>query len=241
MKRFLFVAVLLIPLFIVSGEACAANKVVAADLTENFVGVSEGFGGAKLTVFGVLKNKSDAVVVIEGPAMQATVRQKTKQFGVWINGEPESLGPVPGFYAVVSSKPISEIVQQDSARQYGLDIDHLPFMETTAGQGFAQERAKDNMFQYHPEGVQILESNLFRADVVFPSNVPIGTYRVLIYEFSKKRMIAMRTETVNIAQIGITAWISALAHGNPLLYAFLAVACALGIGGAAAYAFRKVS
>lgn len=55
---------LVLALLFASAPAHAASKVVAADLTDNFVGISEGFEGAKLTIFGLVKNKADAVIVI---------------------------------------------------------------------------------------------------------------------------------------------------------------------------------
>jgi len=221
--------------------AQAARKVTAANLTENFVGVSEGFDGAKLTVFGVLKNKADAVVVIEGPPVEAKVRAKTKQLGIWVNGEPEVLPSVPSFYAVVSSQPVEQIASADLIAQYGLDIDHLSFAQTPAGTGYVQVKKAKDLFQYRPEGVNILESNLFRADIFLPSSVPIGAFTAQIYEFSGGKLSSMRTETLNVAQIGMNASISRLAREKPLTYAFMALILSLGIGGGAAYAFRRMS
>lgn len=222
-------------------EAQAARKVVAANLTDNFVGVSEGFDGARLTVFGVLKNKADAVVVIEGPPAEAKVRRKNKQLGIWVNGDPETIGPVPSFYAVVASKPVEKIVNDDLIRQYGLDIDHLAIADTPMGNGYVSVKKANNLFQYHAEGIQILESNLFRADIFLPPSVPIGLFSAHIYEFSGGKLSAMRDETFNVAQVGLNASISKMARTRPVMYALMALALALGIGGGAAYAFRRMS
>lgn len=220
-------------------EALAKRKVVAANLTDNFVGVSEGFEGAKLTVFGVLKNKADAVVVIEGPPVEAKVRAKSRQFGVWINGEPEVIGPVPSFYAVVSSKPIEKIVDAQTARSYGLDLDHLAVADTPSGAGYVAVRKARGLFRTNPQGVQILESNLFRADIFLPPSVPIGAFQAHIYEFSGGKLSANREETFNVAQIGMNATLSKMARTRPVLYALLALALSLGIGSGAAYMFRR--
>lgn len=221
--------------------AHAAKKVVAANLTDNFVGVSEGFDGAKLTVFGVLKNKSDAVVVIEGPQASAQVRAKSKQMGIWVNGDPEILDSVPSFYAVVSSKPIDQIVDAKTALEYGLDVDHLAIAQTPVGEGFVNVKKAQNLFQYQAGGVKILESNLFRADIFLPPSVPIGAFRAHIYEFSSGTLSAMREETFNVAQIGMNATINKMARTKPALYALMALVLALGIGGGAATLFRRMS
>ncbi|MGE4351230.1 MAG: TIGR02186 family protein, partial [Bdellovibrionales bacterium] len=217
------------------------TKVVAANLTDNFVGVSEGFDGAKLTVFGVLKNRADAVIVIEGPPVEAKVRAKVKQAGIWINGQPQIIGPVPSYYAVVSSKPIKEIVGEKTALEYGLDIDHLPLAQTPAGAGYVSTKKGQGLFRYRERGVNILESNLFRADLFLPASVPIGAYQAHIYEFSKGNLTAKREETLNVAQVGLNADISRMARTQPAGYALLALMLSLGIGGGSAYVFRKMS
>jgi len=232
--------VVMLALLVLPCGAQAASKVVAANLTENFVGVSEGFDGAKLTVFGVLKNKADAVIVIEGPAAEAKVRMKSRQFGIWVNGDPEIVGPAPSFYAVVSSQKIEKIANAESVAQYGLDIDRLSFAGTSFAQGFvALQKAKD-LYQYRPDGVKILESNLFRADIFLPTSVPMGAFQAHIYEFSGGKLTASRTETLNVAQVGLSAGISKMAHQSALMYALLALALSLGIGGGAAHLFRRM-
>lgn len=232
---------LLLCVLILSPNAQAAKKVVAANLTENFVGVSESFHGAKLTVFGVLKNKADAVVVIEGPQAEAQVRAKSKQMGIWVNGDPEMIGPVPSFYAVVSSKPIDQIVDAKTALEYGLDVDHLAIAQTPVGEGYVNARKVKDLFQYQAGGVKILESNLFRADIFLPPSVPIGAFRAHIYEFTSGKLSAMREETFNVAQVGMNATINKMARTKPALYALMALALALGIGGGAAFIFRRMS
>ncbi|MDD3182908.1 MAG: TIGR02186 family protein [Alphaproteobacteria bacterium] len=219
----------------------AAKKVVAANLTDNFVGVSEGFDGAKLTVFGVLKNKADAIVVIEGPLAEAKVRAKTKQIGIWVNGNPTTIESVPSFYAVVSSKPIDQIVDAKTALAYGLDVDHLAVSKTEAGAGYVNVKRAQGLFRYQPDGVKILESNLFRADIFLPPSVPIGTFRAHIYEVSSGKLSATRDETFYVAQVGMTAWVSKTAREKPAFYALLALVLSLGIGGGAAYLLRRMS
>ncbi len=222
-------------------DSWAKRKVVAANLTDNFVGVSEGFDGAKLTVFGVLKNKADAVVVIEGPPVEAKVRAKSRQLGVWVNGEPELIAPVPSFYAVVSSRPIQEVVNAETARTYGLDLDRLPVADTPSGAGYVAVKKAKGMFRTNPQGVQILESNLFRADIFLPPSVPIGVFQAHIYEFSNGKLSANREETFNVAQIGLNDSLNNMARMRPVSYALLSLALSLGLGAGAAHLFARRS
>lgn len=240
MKK-LFLILFLSSFLYTPSTAVAAKKVVAANLSENFVGVSESFDGAKLTVFGVLKNKADAVVVIQGPTSNAKIWKKVRQMGIWVNSSPEDLGPLPSFYAVASSKPVGQIVDQATGKLYGLDLENLPFAQTDTARGYVGFKKAKGHFRHNPEGVQILESNLFRADIFLPPSVPIGSYEARIYEFSAGKLNAMRVETFQVAQVGLNASLSKMAKQQAVVYAMLALLLSLGIGGGAAYMVWRMS
>ncbi len=237
MTRYIFVFLfcLLLPF-----EAQAARRSVA-DMSEDFVAVTEGFDGAHVTVFGVLRSPADVAIVIEGPPAEAKVRTKTRQFGIWINGEPETFSPVPSYYAVVTSRPIRKMVSEETAVKYGLGTDKLPFVGEGAGQGIVEARKAKGLYQDSEGGVSILDNKLFRADIHFPASVPIGTYKAHVYEFSGGRLLAERTDEMRVAQVGTGARISQMARREPLFYGVLSLVLSLGIGGAAAWAFRKRS
>ncbi len=216
-----------------------ADKGVVADLSEDFVGVREGFNGARLTVFGVLKSRADVVIVLEGPPEKARVRMKSRQYGIWMNGTPRIMGPVPSFYAVVSSRPINKIVKQALSQRYALEPDYLPFGKTPHGSGLVNAKKAQKLYQFSPQGVKILGKKLFRADIQLPANVPIGTFKVHIYEFAGKKLLASRTETLEVAQVGFNDQISKMAHQKPGVYAAFCLILSISLGSAVTYMFRK--
>jgi len=218
--------------------AQAARKSVA-DLSQDFVAVTEGFDGAHLTVFGVLKSPADVAIVVEGPPSEAKVRTKTRQMGIWINGSPEVFEPVPSYYAVVTSRPVNKMLGKAMARKYGIGTDTLSFTDSAAGRGLVAVKKEKGLYQDSPRGVKILDSKLFRADIDLPASVPIGVYKTHIYEFSRGRLLAFRTEEMRVAQVGLGAEISRMSRSQPLLYAVLSLILSLGIGGGAAYLFRR--
>lgn len=234
-RRFLIV---LACLFLCAAPAQAARKAVA-DLSQDFVAVSEGFSGANLMVYGLMKAWGDIAIVIEGPPAQAKVREKKKIFGIWINGDPEILESVPSYYAVVTSRPVEKMISESMAKKLGIGADNLPFAETKAGQGLIALRRMRGFYQDMPGGVKILENKLFRADINLPASVPIGTYKAYIYEFANGQLAASRTENMQVAQVGLGAQISVMARQTPALYGFLSLFLSLGIGGASAYLFRR--
>lgn len=225
--------------FCACGPAFGAGKVVA-DLSDDFVAVSEGFDGYRLTVFGAVRGASDIALVVEGPNVDARVRRKNKAFGIWINGEPVVLENVPSFYAVATSRPVEEMISPFMAAKYKLGTQQV-VPNTQEGAGFLQVRKNQGLYQDLPKGVRIMDWKLFRADVHLPSNVPIGAYKAHIYEFINGHLFASRTSPLTVGQVGLGERVSRMAHDKPLTYAVFSLALALGLGGAAAYAFRKAA
>lgn len=235
MKKLFFILCFLL----VSNPALAAGR-VAASLSDDFVAVSENFSGARLTVFGALRGASDIALVIEGPSADALVRTKKKVMGIWVNGEPTVLEGVPSFYAVATSRPVLEMVSESMAVKYNLGTDRI-LPDTDAAKGFLAVKKQQNLYQDLPDGVRIMEWKLFRVDVNLPANVPIGEYKAHIYEFINGHFFASRTSPLKVGQVGTGAQLNEMAHNEPYLYAFFALVLSLGIGGGAAYLFRKVS
>jgi len=217
-----------------------AQKNVVADLSEDFVGVKEGFNGARLTVFGVLKNRANIAIVLEGPPEIAHVRMKERKYGIWMNGVERIIAPVPSFYAVISSRPINKIVRADISKRFALEPEYLPFGKTSHGGGLVKTKESQKLYQFSPNGVKILGNKLFRADIHLPANIPIGAFKAHIYEFADNKIIASRTEDLKVAQVGFNDRLSRLANDHPLLYAMLCLFLSVSIGSIAAYMFRKM-
>lgn len=237
MKKY---GLIIVAFFCLTISSSWAAERVAAALSDDFVAVSESFSGARLTVFGALRGASDIALVIEGPHADALVRTKKKVFGVWVNGQPTILENVPSFYAVATSRPLEEMISESMARKYNLDAAYvLPSDEAT--EGFLAVKKEQNLYQYLPKAVRIMEWKLFRVDVNLPANVPIGEYKAHIYEFINGHFFASRTSPLKVGQVGTGARLNSLAHDDPFIYAVFALFLSLGIGGGAAYLFRKVS
>jgi len=217
----------------------AAEPKAVAGLSDDFVAVNESFDGAHLMVFGLLKSWADVAIVVEGPPMQGAIRKKERHAGIWINGEPQTIAPVPSYYAVVTSRPIATMVSEDVAKKYKLGTDALPFADQEGGRGLIAAQIGKGLYQEITGGIKILDNKLFRADIDLPASVPIGIYKTHIYEFSNGQIVASRTEDMKVAQVGLGARINAMARYQPLLYGLLSLFLSLGIGASSAYLFQR--
>lgn len=242
MKRLLILCLIsLCVTWPVAASSAPAGKKVLADLSEDFVGVREGFNGARITVFGVLKSRADVAIVLEGPPQIANVRMKKRKYGIWMNGDARVIAPVPSFYSVISSRPINKIVKKSIAKRFALEPDYLPFGKTPHGGGLVKTKEQQKLYQFSPQGIKILGNKLFRADIQLPANVPIGNFKAHIYEFAGKKIIASRTETLEVAQVGFNESLSRMAHQQPGMYAALCLFLSISIGSIFAYMFRRMS
>lgn len=221
--------------------SAAAAPEAAVDLSQDFIPVTEDFDGANLMIFGALRRaSSDIVIVLEGPAVKAVVRPKVRRFGVWVNEEAQTITDVPSFYAVLSSRPVAKIASRSFVQKNGFSLAGLAPQGTYA-EGFRSSRVAKGLYLQIEDGVRIRDKKLFRADVKLPPNVPVGSYKASIYEISGGSVVANRSTTFKIEQIGVNGLIKQMAHRQPVLYAIMCLVLTLAIGGLAARIFRKVS
>ena len=68
---------------------------------------------------------ADIAVVVKGPQQPIILREKQKVAGVWMNVESERFRSAPTFYAVASSRPLSQLVDERTAAIYELGLQNL--------------------------------------------------------------------------------------------------------------------
>jgi uncharacterized protein (TIGR02186 family) len=96
------------------------------DVSQREIQIRYSFTGAELLLFGAIlyprgrlpSDPADIVVVLKGPVQPIVVREKQKVGGIWMNVESERFRSAPSFYAVASSRPLSELVEERIARRW---------------------------------------------------------------------------------------------------------------------------
>jgi uncharacterized protein (TIGR02186 family) len=221
---------------------------VVADLSSPTVAVTTGFTGANLIVFGGMDEPGDVVIVAEGPQARATVRRKSRVFGIWINTESFIFDEVPGYYVIASSKPAGELTTPATIDADRLQLDQLRFpirggdvaRAETFRRALIDRRTSHGFYREMPQGVHILSNRLFRATFPLPANVPIGDYKVHIYLFRDGKIAAEQTLPLSVDETGLSATIFEAAKCYPFLYALAALMLAIVMGGGSAWAFQRV-
>jgi uncharacterized protein (TIGR02186 family) len=229
--------------------AAAAPRIIA-DLSERRVDIEYQFSGKDILLFGAAiglpaSSKPDVVVVVRGPQLPVTVRHKSRVAGIWLNTSAADFRTAPSFYTLHSNRTLDEVASAQWQAIYELGVDSLHFStvssgDTTAFQnGFIQLRRRLGLFQENENGVEIMENSLFRTRITLPPRVPVGDYRIEIYLFDRKRLIARQSVPLSVGKSGFERRVYEFAHESPVKYGFLAVAIALFSGWFAASVARR--
>lgn len=242
-------------------EGMSPDAQIAAALTEDVVEIRSTFAGAELTLYGAaigLQESDDIVVAVRGPARDLRVMRKRRVLGIWINSAPIRFEAVSGYYAVASTRPLTEFASFSALRRNQIGMDHVRLSspegvrrETLLGvpdvmvtelggeivdyrAALVRNKARRGLYAEAPSGVEVLDGGLFRARVILPPTTPTGSYNADVYLFRDGLPIATRRTELTVVKAGVERTIYELAHGRPLVYAILAVVMALVAGWLAA-------
>ena len=226
----------------------AAAEPLVADLTSHLIGISTGFTGASVVLFGATDGGGDIVVVVRGPARDLTVRRKSRVGPIWINTRQFIFEDVPGFYALATSRPIEEISNSSvrSLHQIGVENLHLQ-IRGRAREDRAREfrdallrtQQIEGLFPSTVGKVDFLGNRLFRTTINFPANVPTGTYGVEVFLLRDKEVVAGQTTPLVVSKIGLDAQVSTIADRERFVYGIVAVLIAVMAGWLSSLPFRR--
>ena len=245
------VLALLAPLLI------AADKpVLVPDISARQVQIRYSFTGAQLLLFGAVvypggrppDRQVDIAVVLRGPVQPILVREKQKIAMIWMNADSNRFRSAPSFYAVASSRPIPDLLDERTAAIYELGLHNLqlspgggalPEKERRFEAGLLDLRSRHGLYTEYPHGVEINGGVLYRAVITIPSQVPVGTYTAETFLIDRHKVIAVATRDIQIDKSGFERYVALAARRHRLLYGLTCVFLSLFLGWAAAAAFRR--
>lgn len=233
-----------------------AQPRLVPDISARSVEIRYSFSGAQLLLFGAIlypggrvpRKPADVIVVLKGPVEPILVREKEKIAGIWMNADSNRFRSAPSFYAVASSAPVRQLVDERTAAIYELGLQDLqlspgggalPDKERRFETGLLDLRKREGLYAENPHGVEISEGVLYRARIVIPSQVPVGTYTAETFLVSDGKVIAAATKEIEIGKSGFERFVALAARRHGFLYGLAAVLLSLGLGWAAAMAFRR--
>lgn len=235
----------------------AADKpVLVPDISARQVQIRYSFTGAQLLLFGAVvypggrppDRQVDIAVVLRGPVQPILVREKMKIAGIWMNADSNRFRSAPSYYAVASSRPISDLLDERTSAIYELGLNNLqlspgggalPEKEQRFEAGLLDLRKRQQLYSESPRGVEITGNVLYRAVITIPSQVPVGTYTAETFLIDRGKVIAAATRDIQIDKSGFERYVALAARRQRVLYGLTCVLLSLGLGYAAAAAFRR--
>jgi uncharacterized protein (TIGR02186 family) len=234
----------------------ASKPVLVPDISSRSVEIRYSFTGAQLLLFGAIlypggrvpARPADIVVVLRGPVQPIVVREKQKIAGIWMNADSNRFRSAPSFYAVASSRPISELVDERTAAIYEMGLQNLqlspgggalPEKDRRFEAGLLDLRRRQGLYAEHPRGVEVSEGVLYRATISIPSQVPVGTYTAETFLVDRGRVLAAATREIEIEKSGFERFVALAARRHAFLYGIVAVLVSLALGYAAGLLFRR--
>jgi uncharacterized protein (TIGR02186 family) len=241
----------------------ADKPVLVPDISARQIQIRYSFSGAQLLLFGAIaypdgrmpRRPADVAVVLRGPVQPILLREKQKIAGIWMNADSSRFRSAPSYYAVASSRPIHDIVDGRTASIYELGIHNLqlspgggslPERERHFEAGLLDLRSRAGLYSENPRGVEITDGILYRAVVTIPSQVPVGAYTAETFLIEPNadpsrsgKVVAVATRDIEIDKSGFERDVWVAARRYRFAYGLASVAMSLGLGWAAAVAFRR--
>lgn len=235
-----------------------AEELIVA-LSSEEVKITSNFTGTGITVFGAVERDAgtvsrgsfyDVVVALRGPAETVVARRKDRLLGVWLNNASRTYLDMPSFYAVNSSRPVSEVTTAPVLRRFQLGFDNLAFdtaeheeaitpEDISFRQSFIRIKQQAGLFRQEHYAVTFPGSNVFQTTLQIPANVPVGRYQVSVYLFRDSAYLATSNAEIRVSKTGFEQFTFDLAHGYGFLYGAICVVLAIFTGWLAGVIFRK--
>jgi uncharacterized protein (TIGR02186 family) len=234
----------------------AAKPVLVPDVSQRDIQIIYSFTGAELLLFGAIiypggrapDRPAHIAVVVKGPVEPIVLREKQKVAGIWVNAESASFRSAPAFYAVATSRPLDQIVDERTAAIYELGIRNLQLSPADADtpdeanrfeSGLVELRQRTGLYAEQPGAVLITDNVLYRARIRIPARVPVGTYTAETFLIQDGRVIAAAVRDINIRKSGFEQFVATAADRHGVIYGLVAVALSVGLGWAAGALFRR--
>lgn len=232
-----------------------SDEAVETDISSREIKIESNFTGASIVVFGSIVNSRqkspedgyyDLAVVVRGPEKPILTRRKSRVFGIWINTLSRPYQNVPGYYAILSTRPLDDVAKPEILKKYGIGFDGLLVERDETGDiedpfrdAIIRINQKEGLYRKNEFGAAFIGKSLFRATATLPANVPVGEYWADVFVFSNGTLLSHSSSSLNIHKEGFERVVYNMAFDNPLLYGIVAVVAAVLAGLLASAAFRK--
>ena len=250
---------LLIPLLLTLLLAAPAQaERLVSQLSNESVEITSSFDGERMNFFGSIEPDAGSeqkfvtgpfhvVIVVLGPTQNRVAREKTHEFGIWLNTDQVEFDNFPSYLHILSSSRLTDITDVTTLTANGI-LPEAYTMAASTGDWWKTEifsrelvrlMGEDGLFGIQENGVNFLSENFYSARMTLPSNAPPGPYVALTFVFKDGQIIARKSEGFSVRKIGFERFIALAAVQQPLLYGLVCVVLALFTGWLGGALFKR--
>ncbi|MCK0150015.1 TIGR02186 family protein [Marivita sp. S6314] len=228
---------------------------VVLGLSQDEVAITTNFDGSEITLYGAIKrekpipddNPLQIIVTISGPLEPVTVRRKDQRLGIWVNVDSLSVSAAPSFYAIGTSAPWDEVINEADDLRHTISIPRAirsvgAWSQVDDPQEFIDAliriRMNNNSYALKENAVELRDSTLFTTSIQMPANLTEGDYATRIFLTRGGKVISTYETSIDVRKVGLERWLFNLSRQQPLLYGLLSLAIAIAAGWGASAAFR---
>lgn len=229
---------------------------IVSGLSQSRVAITADFDGSEILIYGAVKREApapggplDVIITVQGPDTPLIIRRKERVAGVWLNDDQVRVDAAPSFYAIATTGPLADILSETDDLRHDISLrqairavgisaeaDNAPdFIEA-----LLRLRRENGAYRLDEGAVQLTSDTLFRADVVLPSNLTEGEYRVRLFLARSGKVVAVQDRVIAVRKEGLERLIFNAAHEQPLAYGLVSLALAALAGWGASAAFRLI-
>ena len=233
------------------------DAILVPAVSQDEVLVRQGFTGTELLLYGAILDprgqrggaQYDIVVVLKGPTEPIRIREKDRILGIWMNAESSDFRSAPSFFAVASSRPVEEIVDERTAAIYELGTEFIqlsptgqiePEKQARFSSGLVDLRQRQGLYKEDMTGVSISEQVLYQARIELPSNVVTGQYTAETFAISRGQVIASAIAEVEVRKVGFERFVEVFSQLYALWYGLAAVLLSVSMGWMAGRLFSYI-
>lgn len=238
----------------------ARSETLVTDLSQHVIEITSQFAGSELLLFGAIERHAteslqsdeisvqgldyDIIVVVQSEPTKLVIRKKEKVAGIWINNQNRTISGIPGYYVIGSTRPLDEFLSSEKQAEFGLGLNNLDFQsnqEEEYEKALIRNMTEKGLYGETSGNVVVKNEILFRANLTFPSNMPVGNYKADVYLVRDGAVIINHRTDLLVDKRGIERFIYNFAHEHPPFYGIMAIIVALSVGLFSGFVARKIT
>ncbi|WDR02620.1 TIGR02186 family protein [Devosia algicola] len=219
---------------------------------------ASNFSGERLSFFGsigpdagedvpAVDGPYHVIIVVVGPTTDRVAREKTHNFGVWLNTDQVRFAHFPSYYQVMSSGRLNDIASPaaqtienfDPANQAQPNEEAGWWKSAQFGRELTRLMTEEGLFGLNESAVKFLSPTVYSSRLTLPAAAPPGRYLARTYVLKHGAVVARSTEGFTVRKIGFERFLAIQARQQPLLYGLVSVLLGLLTGWLGGVLFKR--